>query len=306
MLYLVLGCVEYGLGDPDETAVADVVVTETFSQAALPGLDVLFVVDSTGSMAEEQAGLAGVAERFLDGLAALGVDYQVGVTTMDPVDAGALRGRPWIVTPVTPDPAGSLGAALQVGVASPPPSAGLDAGAMALDDASGLNAGFRRADAALHVVFISDSDDASDAWLGPDPVAAFGSVLAAQAAWSGRAAVASAGVGDVPDGCSGPGGVALPGTAYGEVAAASGGEVVSICTADYADVVDAIGVQGVEFATTFPLQEDPVDGSVTVTVDGVREETGWTIDHLAPALVFAVAPAPEATIEVRYALAGDP
>ena len=40
-----IGCVEYGLGDPDTEAVPPVEVTETVVQAPYPGLDVLFVVD---------------------------------------------------------------------------------------------------------------------------------------------------------------------------------------------------------------------------------------------------------------------
>lgn len=303
MLLWVLGCVEYGFGDPDETAVPDVVVTETFHQAALPALDVLFVVDSTGSMSEEQAGLGAAAPAFLDGLAGLEVDYQVGVTTTDPKDAGALQGRPWIITPSTPEPAAALATALAVGVASMPPSAGLDAAAMALEDSSGLNRGFRRADAALHVVFISDADDGSGAWLGTDPVGAFLDHLEGEAARSGHLAVASAVVGDVPGGCTGVGGSALPGTDYAEVADASGGRVVSICTTDYTDVVDAIGALGVEWQTVFPLQEAPAADSVTVTVDGTRQDGGWSVDD-TPALVFTTPPPAEAVITVRYTLPG--
>lgn len=306
MVYLLLGCVEYGLGDPDATVVPDVAVTETFQQAPLPGLDVLFVVDSTGSMAEEQAGLSGAVDRFLDGLLDLGVSYQVGVTTTDPADAGALQGRPWIITPSTPDPAGALAAALQVGVASVPPSAGLDGAARALADATGVNLGFRRDDAALHVVFIADGDDASGDWLGADPVAGFAALMVAEAARTGRAAVASAVVGDVPSGCSGPGGTALPGTRYAAVAEATGGEVVSICTANFGEVVDAITPGGVEFATEFVLQESPAEGSVTVSVDGERQESGWSVDYAAPSVVFAVSPPAGSAIEVRYLLAERP
>jgi hypothetical protein len=94
MLVWFFGCSDYRLGDPDRTASEPVEVTERFEQSAWPSLDVLFVVDSTGSMAEEQAGLAAASGRFLDGLVALGVDYQVGVTTTDPKDGGGLTGRP--------------------------------------------------------------------------------------------------------------------------------------------------------------------------------------------------------------------
>ncbi len=55
--------------------------------------------------------------------------------------------------------------------------------------------------------------------------------------------------------------------------------------------------------TGFALQAAPVDGSVTVSVNGDRE-TAFSVDKEGPALVFDSAPAPEAVIEVRYQLAG--
>ena len=74
----------------------------------------------------------------------------------------------------------------------------------------GVNVGFRRPDAALHVVFISDGDDESGDVLGDHPVDAFLGLLAAEESRTGRAARASAVVGDVPDGCTGDDGAALP------------------------------------------------------------------------------------------------
>ena len=214
---LLLGCNQYNLEDHDEDAVGRVLVEETFTQAALPAVDILFVVDSTGSMSEEQASFGAAAEAFVGELDALGLSYQLGVTTTDPEDAGALVGRPWIVTGVDEDPAAALAAALAVGTDSPPPPAGLFAATMALADTQGLNRGFRRDDAALHVVFVSDGDDGSDVWMAEDPVSSFEALLAAETARTGRSARASAVVGDTPDGCEGEGGSAQPGTRYTEI-----------------------------------------------------------------------------------------
>lgn len=296
---LLAGCVDYGIQDPDGVVVDPVEVEELLVQSAVPGLDVLFVVDSTGSMREEQRSLAEAAEVFLAALEALDVAYQIGVATTDPADAGVLTGRPWIITAAEEDPAAALARALAVGTESAPPAAGLDMAVLALEDATGLNTGFRRKDAALHVVFLSDGDDASGARLGEDPQGAFLAFLAAE---TSRAARASAVVGDVPAGCDGPGGSALPGTRYAAVAEATGGVVVSVCAADLAVVAASIGDVGVEWLTVFPLQAAPVPGSVRVELDGVRAETGWQVDPSAPALVFDVAPAPGTAIRVVYTL----
>jgi hypothetical protein len=299
----ITGCSEYHLEDTDVASAPDVVIDETFEQAALPGLDVLFVVDSTGSMDEEQVALAAAADDFVATLGDLGVDYQIGVTSTDPAVAGALLGRPWIITPNAEDPGAALAAALAVGTTSPPPAAGLDAAAATLSDLSGLDAGFRRKDAGLHVIFVSDGDDESGAILGDDPAGAFLGLLDSEAERTGRVAVASAVIGDVPGGCEGTRGSALPGERYAAVATASGGRIESICEPDLASVADAFGEIGVEWVTAFALRGVPEDGTVRVDVDGARVTDGWTIDATIPALVFDAPPAPGAVVHVTYTLA---
>jgi len=301
---LLHGCVDYRIQDPDVEVVAPVLVEERFVQAALPDVDVLFVVDSTGSMADEQATLAAAASSFLGALASRDLSYQIGVVSTDPLDEGALLGRPWILT-ADSDAEAALAATLQVGTASAPPAAGLYTATLALEDAAGFNRGFRRPGAGLHVVFFSDGDDQSDAWLGDDPVAAFTAVLAAEAEESGRDARASAIVGDVPDGCRSDAGTALAGERYTALADATGGRVESICNADLSAVATALGEVAVEWPTRFSLQAAPLDGSVRVEVDGARLVDGWRVDTAGPALVFDAAPAADAVITVAYTLAAE-
>ena len=65
------------------------------------GVDLLFVVDDTASMAQEQAALAADFESLANQLDAAQVAWQVGAvtTSMDGADAGLLQGSPWILTP---------------------------------------------------------------------------------------------------------------------------------------------------------------------------------------------------------------
>lgn len=300
-LLLLAGCTDYFI-DGHNTEVMSHTVTESFLQAPVPAIDVLFVIDSTGSMESEQAGFGEALGGFVQTLDGLGVDYQIGVTSMDLDDNGALVGSPWILTPGGDDVAENLALNLAVGTDSSGPSQGLDAAALALADPLGVNIGFRRSDAALHVVFVTDGEDESGDVLGEDPVGAFLGLLGAENSRTGRSARASAVVGDVPDGCTGEGGTALPGARYVEVAVGSGGKVASICSADFAGIAEDIGAVAVDWQVSFPLQADPLDGSVVVSVDGTRMDTGWVIDHAGPALVFEVAPAPDATIDVLYSL----
>jgi hypothetical protein len=295
------GCVDYVIQDPDVDAVPDVLVEERFVQAPFPDVDVLFVVDSTGSMADEQTTLADAAAAFVGALASLDLSYQIGVVTTDPLDEGVLLGRPWILT-AADEPDATLAATLQVGTSSLPPAAGLYTATLALRDAGGFNRGFRRAGAGLHVIFFSDGDDQSDTWLGDDPVSAFADVLAAEEAATGRVARASAIVGDVPDGCRSDAGSAIAGERYAALADATGGRVESICNADLSAVAEALGGVAVEWPTRFALQARPLDGSVLVELDGERLVDGWSVDADGPALVFDVAPAADAVIQVSYTL----
>lgn len=302
-LALVAACgIDVGLGDTDPVAPDAVRVSEVLNQATAPAVDVLFVVDGTGSMAEEQASLGDAATSFVEALTAWELDWQLGATSSDLHDDGVLRGRPWIVTPESAEPAAALALALSVGTDHVPPSAGLDAATLALRDTSGQNHGFRRDHAALHIVFVSDGEDQSGTVLGADPVSAFAAVLATQAARSGRPARASAVVGDAPDGCTGANGDANAGLRYLEIARRTGGAGVSVCDADFASVAARLGELAADWPLRFELEARPTAGSVSVDVDGVRV-TAFTVDYVDPAVIFAAPPAPDAEIRVSYLLA---
>ena len=96
--------------------VAEHTFTERFEQPSLASsADVLFVIDDSQSMSEEQAQLTANFQTFVDVLEGTYADYQIGVVTTDVTadDAGLLRGG--IMTPDTPDLAAALLAALDVG-----------------------------------------------------------------------------------------------------------------------------------------------------------------------------------------------
>jgi len=160
-------------------------------------VDILFVVDNSGSMCEEQIALRDGFQSFLDGLTARGdVDFHIGVITtdtMDPAQLGRLQNipnpivndmdctvplpppqdcttglpdpLPKILTPDTPELARTFGCIAQVGIDGFGAEAPLAAVHLALlgplaDDPGG-NAGFRRPDALLAIIFVGDEDDCS-------------------------------------------------------------------------------------------------------------------------------------------------
>lgn len=168
------------------------------------------------------------------------------------------------------------------------------------------NRGFRRAGAALEVVFFSDGDDDgdSDTALGADALDAFLDLLEDETARSGEPAVASAIVGDVPSGCtSGSGQQALPGAAFVEAATVTGGIVRSVCDPDLGPIVEQIGATGAIWPTTFRLQATPDPDTIRVEVDDARVDDGWVLELEPPAIVFDIAPPADARIVVQYEVA---
>ena len=69
---------------------------EIFKQPDVQAVDVLWVVDNSGSMSSVVETLGDKFESFLESFSALGIDYQIGVTSTDmddPTHQGRLLGR---------------------------------------------------------------------------------------------------------------------------------------------------------------------------------------------------------------------
>ena len=307
---LTAACIESGF-DPidDDSPPPRVVVEDEFTQAPLPAVDILFVVDDTGSMAQEQASLAEHFVSLAGALREAGIGWQAGVVTTDMTraDAGWLQGVPWVITPDLDQVEQRFADAVQVGVDGVAPEAGLAAAIHALDlsEPGGPNAGFRRPDALLHVIFVSDADDESDEWLDGDPVSVFLDAMAAEQERTGQPATASAVVGDIPRGCTSVNGDARPGLRYHLVVDGTGGETASICAADFSDILESLADVAIVYLTRFDLRTEPEPESVRVAVDGVRVDAGWTLETSPPAVVFDEAPAPGVRITVTYVVKVD-
>lgn len=149
-------------------------------------MDIVFVVDNSGSMGEEQANLASnfalVTGRLDAHGGGAGLDYRIAVTTTartydekvfglplggEKGDDGAFRGgcgmsRPWIERSDA-NRATELSCAANVGADGSSLEMPLDAMRLAVTDriADGKNKGFLRDDALLAVVIMTDEDDCS-------------------------------------------------------------------------------------------------------------------------------------------------
>lgn len=89
-LALVAACERCELEPPD--VIPDAIEHEdVFTQRGAARVDVLWMVDNSGSMASEQDKVAARFHEFFAQLLVSGVDYHIGVVTSDPAEQGALR-----------------------------------------------------------------------------------------------------------------------------------------------------------------------------------------------------------------------
>ncbi|MEO0813309.1 MAG: hypothetical protein AAFY60_10635, partial [Myxococcota bacterium] len=147
--------------------------TEQFSQNAAAKIDVLWVIDNSDSMGDEQSALGRSFEAFITTLVASSVDYHIGAISTDPNDAGRLHeGASEIsfITPTTIAPAAVFLENVSVGTRGSPLERGFETMTLALGvgpewivgtPPSPPNPGFLRDDAALFVIAVSDEDDES-------------------------------------------------------------------------------------------------------------------------------------------------
>jgi hypothetical protein len=278
-------------------------VVDVFEQVdTLDAADVLFVVDDSKSMREEQALLTDAVVGLVDALTATDVEYRFGVVSTDAAaaDAGVLRGG--ILDPWAVDIVRSTKAALIVGTDGDRVERGFDVAELALNGVT--NPGFPRAGARLDVVFVSDEDDQSSGEVA-DHVE---TLRAASGEWG--FAVHGI-VGDLPAGCSSPSGAADVGSRYHEAIGATGGLTESICATSYRDLLSAVGVSAAGLLESFPLTRLPDPTSIEVRVDGVvmpeRARDGWRYEPATNAIRFTgfAVPRPLMEIEVEYGKLSD-
>jgi hypothetical protein len=115
--------------------------------------DVLFVIDNSCSMSQEQEDLSASASKFARTLIGSDVDFQIGVIT---TDSPELRGP--IVTPATTDIVGELESQFLVGTGGNPIEKGMDQ-AIATTSSGGAfswDAGVLREDSFLTMIFVTD------------------------------------------------------------------------------------------------------------------------------------------------------
>lgn len=251
-------------------------------------LDLLFVIDDSCSMSEEQSKLASQFPQLLGTIQDVSEDFHIGVVTTD-TNAASKSGRlqtsrgDVFLSASSIDLEDRFAELVSPGTAGAIDERGRRAAHMALTPplVDGANQGFYREEAHLAVVFLSDENDASASRPTRNEFINF---LRTLKTTPDRVTVHAI-VGPL-GGCP----VADPGTEYIAVTNAVGGDHLSICEDDYTPILASLGDLSVPEARRFRLPDLPVLPSLTAELirnggqETLERGTDWSWE--APYLVL--------------------
>jgi hypothetical protein len=279
---------------------------DDFAQAANNEVDILWVVDNSYSMLEEQEALVAGFNSFASQLEASGTVFQLGIISTDydyeDAERGALIGDPPFLTNADPDYESQFTTRAQVGVTGSDKEKGLEAALGALHPtmvtAGGPNDGFIRPSAELLVIWVSDEDDCSDGGTleGQDGVTCYTewnqltpveeAVEELRDLKDDRSLVSvGAIVGKRTETC--PNGSEVhEGKRYISTVKYLGGLVGDICDEDWSGVLGELGLTATGIRTSFQLSAGAQVDTIVVTLDDETEVpqdavNGWTYDPLS-------------------------
>ncbi len=285
-----------GLGDVEAW------ITDSHTQDGTVDVDILFVIDNSGSMGSNQTNIKNNFDTFMGAFTAAGVSYQIALITTDSADFVGDIITNATVDPITEfndqiDSIGTRGSAHEKGLwyAYESTTTG--------DASPGSSTGFQRTSARLVVVYVSDEPDWSHYAYGSGGSTTMtysdysASLLSLK---SSSSLVVAHGIGgDYPSGCSTNGGAQF-GEGYYEVVNDLGGTFMSICASDWSTTMDTLARDSLA-QMAFALSDTPIEDSISVTVDGIIS-TDWSYEASSNTVIFTISPPDGSSIDIDYAI----
>jgi cysteine-rich repeat protein len=294
--------------------------TDSFVQKLNRKVDILFVIDPSGSMMDEKARLIATAPAFAQAASQNQLDFHLGsISVANPYSSGnaspigVLHGDPRYITSSTPDlPAEfkeridmPMGGGTEVGMdatiaALSPPLTGTIAPSCAqcpqpsfchAGACRGANWGFRRPGASLELLVFTDEDDGSKA--SPAATQAF---LQAQVNPLAGQFVRVHGL--LPSAACQPN---LTFTKWKSLISATGGSVGDLCAKSYVPTIKTLASRVFGLQDQFFLSRPAVATSFKVTVNG-KLEGNFKYDAKSNSIVFGTAPPDGAAVVVSYSV----
>ena len=282
---------QHGDGDVEQW------IQQQWIQEEIPVLDILWVIDDSGSMNPFQQNLSQNIGSFMSAFILTGADYNMAViTTSDPYFST-------IVNPSYPNPEQAMSNLVITGVSGAGVERGLQMAKLALDNGDAAPGGnFFRADAKLVVIFVSDEPDQSvGGWSTYLPF--FDSIKPI------GDFIPFAVIGDYPSGCTynynGYHRNVVFGGGYWDIVDYYGGNSYSICATDWGVQLQSLANE-VTGRRAFMLDEpDPIEDTIEVFING-QTTSEWTYDSTTNAVIFNEGHVPEEgqTVTIDYALWG--
>lgn len=294
--FMISGCadnVSFQTSDPDsQRNSSGQNKSEQFTQGMnSKKLDILFVVDNSGSMSDEQQKMGEKINSFLDSLH--DVDWQLAITTTDVSDGTyGLKGEfltfegtnSHVLSAKTPNYEHIFKKTIQrsesYNCSNNCPSATeqpLRASILAIEKRNTSNSGFFRNGADLGLMILSDEDEMSTGPSNATPATAV--VDAAQLAWGDSKKIFTYGMVIVPGdtSCKSSNGVGSYGTFVTGLAALTGGMVGSICEKDYAPTLGLLANHARNLLDYVQLKYIPAPDSLAIKFLP-EHTTTWRVD----------------------------
>lgn len=271
-------------------------------------VDILWVVDNSGSMLTKQQNLSAGFASFASVFQTKGFDFRMAVVTSDirsnPTgQAGVFQAQAFnaatytIVTPTTPDMADHFKANVEVGDTGNANATILDAINLSLSPTllAGSNTGFLRADAHLAVIVLSDADDNDSTASVTDVTTFLSNLKPDRFDVITRTYKKNFTVSAVVVDTSNTSNAACPmpfedGVKFKQLVTATNGSLASICEADFSAGLNQISQRIAEAITEIPLARVPNTSTIRITFNGVvvpnDATNGWTYSSTGNKVVF--------------------
>jgi len=306
-------------------------------------VDILWVIDNSGSMATSQTNLANNFPSFINKFIATGSDFRMAVTTSDAYlapyhsssnaasfpykdyslirdGAGSVHSGVFVINPATPNIADVFLKNIKQGTGGSGDERSFSSFQQTLMDSR--NSAFRRPDAFLAVIIVSDEDDFShnDSANGMnsymfmenynDPsmysIQHYVDFLTNFTASAGSGKNFSVNAISILDSAClaklANTSAQKIGQRYMQLATATGGKATSLCE-DFSDSLKLLADAIVDLSSEFTLTREPIPETIVVTVNGASIPqdaiNGWTYNPTSISISFHGSAVPAAGADVR-------
>ncbi|OFZ17317.1 MAG: hypothetical protein A2X86_02365 [Bdellovibrionales bacterium GWA2_49_15] len=257
-------------------------------------VDILWVMDNSGSMENEQEALARNFDTFINGFLSRGIDFRMAITTTDASSStrdGRLIGRVLTSADALANEAAfknDFKTYIRVGTGGSGIEKGLHTSLSFLKKSGGI---FLRPDAKLVIVYISDEEDQSVESVNTllSGISGFKGTVAGVRAYS---IVTTELIGNQWE---------TIGNRYMNMSTQTAG-IVSSIHEDFYQILTNIGGSILDLLENFATSKNPISGSLSVSINGVVQNQGWSYDAADRLVRFesSYVPAPGAQVELNY------